>query len=87
LVDDVEMESDVKHIFDYLVDNRKIRNLRQAKTKWLSINPDEVLRLMNANDKRWETMVPKYVSKRIKEKKIFGYTDSSSNSEEIKREC
>ncbi len=73
LVDDVELEPDVKHIFDYLVDNRKIRNLRQAKTKWLHITPNEVLRLMQSNDNRWETMVPKYVSKTIKEKKIFGY--------------
>ncbi len=75
LVDDVEMESDVRHIFNYLVDNRKIRNLRQAKTKWLHINPDEVIRLMLANDSRWEDMVPRYVSKRIKEKKIFGYAE------------
>ncbi|NHB69538.1 TonB-dependent receptor [Perlabentimonas gracilis] len=73
LVDDVELEPDVKHIFDYLVDNRKIRNLRQAKTKWLHITPNEVLRLMHSNDKRWETMVPRYVSKTIREKKIFGY--------------
>lgn len=73
LVDDVELDPDVKHIFNYLVDNRKIRNLRQAKTKWLHITPNEVLRLMHSNDKRWETMVPKYVSKRIKERKIFGY--------------
>ncbi len=73
LVDDIEMEPDVKHIFNYLVENRKIRNLRQANRKWLHITPDEVLRLMDANDSRWETMVPKYVSKRIKTLKIFGY--------------
>ena len=73
LVDDVELEPDVKHIFDYLVDNRKIRNLRQAKTKWLHITPNEVLKLMHSNDKRWESMVPKYVANQIKEKKIFGY--------------
>lgn len=73
LVDDIEMDADVKHIFNYLVDNRKIRNLRQAKTKWLHITPNEVLGLMHANDKRWENMVPKYVSKIIKDKRIFGY--------------
>lgn len=87
LVDDVELEPDVKHIFNYLVDNRKIRNLRQAKTKWLYITPNEVLRLMHANDPLWETMVPKYVSKRIKDRKIFGYTDSVSKSKGTKREC
>lgn len=73
LVDDVEMEPDVKHVFNYLVDNRKIRNLRKAKTKWLPIDPREVLRLIEARDDRWEQMVPKYVSKQIKTKKIFGY--------------
>lgn len=73
LVDDVEMESDVKHIFDFLVDNRKIRNLRQAKTQWLHITPQEVLKLIEANNPSWEKMVPKYVSKTIKEKRLFGY--------------
>lgn len=73
LVDDVEMEPDVKHIFDFLVDNRKIRNLRQAKTQWLHITPQEVLNLIEANNPNWEKMVPKYVSKTIKEKKLFGY--------------
>jgi len=73
LVDDVELESDVKHIFNYLVDNRKIRNLRQAKTQWLHITPQEVLRLIHENDSRWEKMVPKFVSKTIKEKKLFGF--------------
>jgi len=73
LVDDVEMEPDVKHIFNYLVDNRKIRNLRQAKKKWLPIDPREIIRLIEANDNRWEKMVPKYVAKQIKTKKIFGY--------------
>lgn len=88
LVDDVEMEPDVKHIFDYLVENRKIRNLRQAKTKWLSINPDEVLRLIQIKDSLWETMVPKYVSKRIKEKKIFGYKESATDlSKSSERDC
>jgi hypothetical protein len=79
LVDDVEMEPDVRHIFNFLVDNRKIRNLRQAKTQWLSINPDEVLRLIEANDPKWLEMVPRYVSKRIISKKIFGYKDKEAN--------
>jgi hypothetical protein len=87
LVDDVEMEPDVKHIFNYLVDNRKIRNLRQAKTQWLSINPDEVLRLIEANDPKWLDMVPKYVSKRIISNKIFGYKDTLSIKKKSKSDC
>lgn len=87
LVDDVELEPDVKHIFDYLVENRKIRNLRQAKTKWLYINPDEVLRLIQNKDSKWETMVPKYVSKTIKQKKIFGYNQFHSKSNDTKKNC
>jgi len=73
LVDDVEMEPDVKHIFDYLVENRKIRNLRQAKTQCLHITPQEDLRLIQAHDNSWEKMVRKYISKTIKKKRLFGY--------------
>jgi hypothetical protein len=87
LVDDVDMEPDVRHIFNYLVDNRKIRNLRQAKIKWLTINPDEVLRLMHAKDPSWEKMVPKYVSKRIILKKIFGYNDTLPITKKSEKDC
>ncbi|HPF92668.1 MAG TPA: hypothetical protein PLV65_01945 [Tenuifilaceae bacterium] len=87
LVDDVDMEPDVKHIFSYLVDNRKIRNLRQAKSKWLHIRPDEVLRLINQDDSKWETMVPKYVSKRIKSKRIFGYKNDNAKGSNPTSNC
>jgi nicotinamide mononucleotide adenylyltransferase len=73
LVDDVEMEPDVRHIFNYLVDNKKIRNLRKAKPEWLYISSQEVLKLISKGDSKWEKMVPKYVSETIKKKGLFGY--------------
>jgi hypothetical protein len=73
LVDDVEMEDDVRHIFNYLVDNKKIRNLRKAKSEWLHISSQEVLKLIAEGNKKWEKMVPKYVLHTIKAKGLFGY--------------
>lgn len=73
MVDDVEMEPDVKHIFNFLVENRKIRNLREANTNWLHIIPDEVLRMIKSDQNGWEDMVPKYIAKMIKDKKLFGH--------------
>ncbi len=73
LVDDVEMEPDVRHIFNYLVENKKIRNLRRAKPQWLNISSHDVLKFIESRNPIWENMVPRYVSKTIKAKGLFGF--------------
>ncbi|MHC1705217.1 MAG: hypothetical protein AB9846_15020 [Tenuifilaceae bacterium] len=74
--DDIEKEEDVSMLFNYLVINRKIRNLKDVKKEWLSISSKKVLEYIHSGNKNWEKMVPKYVSLNIKQKKLFGYKNS-----------
>jgi len=74
--DDIEKDEDVNLLFNYLVINRKIRNLKDVKKEWLCISSKKVLENIYAGNKKWEKMVPKYVSLNIKQKKLFGYNNS-----------
>jgi len=75
--DDIALAPDVMHIYQYLLENALIVNLKNVKQEWLSIDSNEVLQLIHNGDNRWETMVPNYVVKNIKEKKLFGYAKDS----------
>ncbi len=75
--DDIALAPDVMHIYQYLLENALIVNLKNVKQEWLSIDSNEVLQLIHSGDSRWEKMVPQYVVKNIKEKKLFGYAKDS----------
>jgi len=59
-------------LYQYLTDNRLILDLQNVKTEKLNYFSHDVLRKIKEGDENWETMVPKYVSNVIKEKKLFG---------------
>lgn len=76
--DDIPLVPDVMHIYQYLQENSLIVNLKNVTHQWLSISSDEVLQLIHRGDPQWEKMVPKYVVKNIKQKKLFGYQSVKS---------
>ncbi|MGE0076298.1 MAG: hypothetical protein AB7S48_00410 [Bacteroidales bacterium] len=71
--DDIPLAPDVMHIYLYMLENSLIVNLKDVRAEWLNIDSNEVLQLIHKGDLRWETMVPQYVTKSIKSKKLFGY--------------
>jgi len=73
-VDNLSFPNDVNHVYRYLLDNKLIVKLTDVKKEWLNISSDEVLRFIQTNQIKWENMVPKYVVKTIKSKKLFGYS-------------
>jgi hypothetical protein len=66
---------DLEFLYRYLVQNRKIIDIRHVKEDWLSFYPHQVIDKIVNNDRSWEKMVPKCVSKQIKKKKLFGYRE------------
>ena len=76
--DDIPLVPDVMHIYQYLQENSLIVNLKDVTHQWLSISSDEVLQLIHRGEPQWEKMVPKYVVKNIKQKKLFGYQSVKS---------
>ncbi|UCG27857.1 MAG: hypothetical protein JSV24_00430 [Bacteroidales bacterium] len=66
---------DLKHIYRYLIENRKIIDIEDVKVERLHIFSHRVLEMLKKGDKEWERMVPKYVSTFIKTRKVFGYKE------------
>jgi hypothetical protein len=52
-----------------------ILDIKDAKREWLWINSQIVITMIQDKIPGWEEMVPKYIEKAIKKKKLFGYRD------------
>ena len=65
---------------EYLIRNNRVQNLRCNDAKFLSINSEEVLKMIKANEPGWEEFVPGIVANFIKEQALFGYI----NQEKVK---
>jgi hypothetical protein len=61
-------------LYQYLLANDKIENIKDFDRNILHIMSDKVLKMIKANEEGWESMVPEGVAHAIKEKKLFGYT-------------
>jgi len=71
----IPMADNLRHLYEYLIQNRKILEITNAKKEWLSIYSHVVLDMIRKGDKNWEKMVPVFIANYIKKRKIFGYKD------------
>jgi len=67
------LADDIHHLYQFLIKNRMIIDITNAKKEWLWINPQIVIKMIKDKIPGWEEMVPKYIEKEIKRKKLFGY--------------
>ena len=72
-LDELEVEENQKALVQYLRDNDKLVAIEGAHVDNLSIISDHVLYMIRTGEPGWEDMVPKMVSKVVKEKQLFGY--------------
>lgn len=70
------LEDDLKYLYKYLMENRKIIDLEGVKTDRLHIKSKEVLKMIKNNTGKWEEMVPVYIEEFIKTNDLFGYNGS-----------
>ena len=68
-----EVAPNLRSLFQYLIDNRYIDEIRDYRKDFLSIYPPAVLAKLKSGDKTWEDMVPPEVAQIIKEREFFGY--------------
>lgn len=73
----LELSSDLKHIYDYLIENRKILDIDCANSKKLNYFSEDALRLIQNGDDKWKDIVSKYVAEQIITKNLFGYQDNN----------
>jgi hypothetical protein len=62
----------LRHLHAYLIENRFIEGLRDYDEKVLPIMSRDVLQKLRSGDASWETMVPREVAKKIRERNLFG---------------
>ena len=68
-----EVAPNLRSLFQYLIDNRHIEEIRDYRKDFLGIYPPAVLAKLKSGDKTWEDMVPPEVAQIIKEREFFGY--------------
>lgn len=70
---DIELSSDLRHLYNFLCENKKIIDVRSAEMDWLHIDSSKTLEMIQNNIKGWEELVPEFAAEYIKKNKIFGY--------------
>ncbi len=71
---DIKLPADLNFLYKYLIENKKIIDVKSAEMKWLDIDSEITLEMIQNNARGWQEMVPEYVASYIMENKIFGYT-------------
>lgn len=74
----LQVAPNLRHLYQYLIENRFIIDIESFHRPYLKIFPSDVLAKMRAGDPAWETMVPPEVSKMIKARGFFGYRSSAA---------
>lgn len=68
-----ELQEHLVDLYNYLLANDKLENIRNFDREILHILSDDVIKLIKAQQEGWESMVPESVAKTIKERQLFGY--------------
>jgi hypothetical protein len=69
--ENINMDDDVRYLYDYLKANRFILDLDSSMSEQLHVKAREVLKMIRSNNSDWEKFVPMVVAKVIKEKSLF----------------
>jgi len=71
--ENLPLPEDMRDLYNYLIKNRKIIDIKNVKKERLYINSRRVLKMIQQNKEGWEKMVPRYVEEQIKSNELFGY--------------
>lgn len=69
-------EGHLQGLFQYLIENDKLAEIKNYDEKLMNISTDQVLEMVQSGTDEWVQYVPKSVSKMIKENSLFGYKAS-----------
>lgn len=67
------LDDDLKYLYEYLIQARKIIDIPNAKKERLHIFSNDVLEMIKNGNPQWEQMVPVYIARYIKTYRVFGY--------------
>jgi hypothetical protein len=73
---EVKVASNLRSLFQYLIDNQYVQEITDYHPEYLRIHPSGVLAKLQSGDSSWEQMVPPEVVHIIKQRQFFGYRRS-----------
>jgi hypothetical protein len=79
-VEDLHIKPELRHLFQYLVENNFVEMIRDYDVEGLRTTPAEVLAKIQSGDGGWESLVPAIATRLIKQNGFFGYQSSISGS-------
>ncbi len=71
----IEVHPRLQPLVDYLVSNKRVRDLKDTDQSLLNIFSDDVIAAIKQGKTGWESKVPTYVDNIIKENNLFGFQD------------
>jgi len=69
----IPVDENMRSLYKYLTINNLVTDIENFNKNISHFSSAEVLCRIQNRDKTWEEMVPKYISKNIREKQLFGY--------------
>jgi pyoverdine/dityrosine biosynthesis protein Dit1 len=66
-------EPHLKGLYQYLMDNTKLVDIKKSDEKLMNIRTDQVLDMIQQGPGDWEQLVPSSVAAMIKENALFGF--------------
>lgn len=72
-IKNLQFPPETQYLHEHLVVNRMILDIPMANPKYMDIFSHMVLDRIQRKDPEWEQLVPNFIAKRIKERKLFGY--------------
>ena len=76
-VENLEVPPHLKHLYEHLVDNKYLENIRNYNPDYLSVYSGDVLKKIQTGDSSWEKFVPPPIAQVIKTKNLFGYKSTA----------
>src|SRR6185312_4856609 len=76
--ENIEMPSELAHLYQHLMERGRIRQLQNIDTSLLHIFSRDVLRRIKESDDSWEDMVPPQVAEIIRQHRLFGYAGTGA---------
>jgi hypothetical protein len=78
-VENFEVPPSLRHLYAYLVENRRIVPIPDVAEGNLHIFPKDVLRMIQSGDSSWERLVPASGVRLIKQNGFFGFRPAAGN--------
>ncbi|MEQ8243435.1 TonB-dependent receptor [Fulvivirga sp.] len=81
-LDNFELPENLRGLFEFLIQNNKLENIKGANMDNLDIISDNVLAMIKAGESGWEDKIPRQVAQAIIQDCLFGYPCAPEQREE-----